>query len=321
MRGSWTKSDVVTVMVCVVVAVMTAGVVKEMGTEGAFRQTCGKNLGGLGKAMLIYSNDYEDELPMAGGHVNEWVPRIPNWMAHSRQQAYAMSVDRTGGSTAFPAGKTTTTSSLYLLVKYAEVHPRNFVCPSEPKTRAFRLSEVKEMLPGGFELIDAWDFGGRYDDCNNPSRHCSYSYHASFDHKHSLTLAHDAGMAILADRNPWIDPNRVHDASLGWARFVEASDGADPNLIRLGNSDAHQRDGQNILFIDGHVEFETRAACGIRGDNIYTVDSAQSEPGKPRQTAPRVYDSSPRPAHKRDSVLVQELPYTLRGTAAPQGVQ
>lgn len=319
MRGFWTKSDVVTVVVCVVVAVMTAGAVKEMGTEEAFRQTCGTNLSGLGKAMSIYSNDYEDELPMAGSKVNKWVPRIPNWMAPSRQRAFDINIDRTG-STALPAGKITTTSSLYLLVKYAEVHSRHFVCPSEPKTRAFSLSDVKETLPGRFELIDAWDFGGRYDDCNNPSRHCSYSYHTSFDHKYSLTLAHDAGMAVLADRNPWIDPNRVHDASLGWARFVEASEGADPNLIRLGNSDAHQREGQNVLFLDTHVAFQTRAACGVGADNIYTIDAGQSESVKTRQIAPQVYNP-PRPAHKRDSVLVQELPYTLRGTTAPQDVQ
>ena len=319
MRGSWTKSDVVTVVLCAVVVVMTAGAVKEMGTEGAFRQACGKNLGGLDKAMSLYSNDYEGELPMAGGKVNQWVPRIPNWMAPSRQQAFDISMDRTG-STALPAGKITTTSSLYLLVKYAEVHPGNFVCPSESKTGAFRLSEVKETLPVGLELIDAWDFGGRYDDCNNPSRHCSYSYHASFDHKYALTLAYDAGMAILADRNPWIDPNRVHDANLGWARFLEASEGADPNLIRLGNSDAHQREGQNVLFVDGHVAFQTRAACGVGADNIYTIDAGRSESGKTKQIAPKVYNP-PRLAHKRDSVLVQELPYTLRGTAAPQGVQ
>jgi len=33
----------------------------------AFRMTCGTNLSGIGKAMLIYANDYEDELPRAGG--------------------------------------------------------------------------------------------------------------------------------------------------------------------------------------------------------------------------------------------------------------
>jgi len=38
----------------------------------AFRMTCGTNLSGIGKAMLIYANDYEDELPRAGGRNSEW---------------------------------------------------------------------------------------------------------------------------------------------------------------------------------------------------------------------------------------------------------
>ncbi len=312
MRGSWTKSDVVTVVLCAVVAVMTAGAVNEMGAERAFRQTCAKNMASLGKAMLIYSNDYEDELPMAGGKVNEWVPTIPNWLGRMRTQAFGMNTRDGSG------GKTTTTSSLYLLVKYAEVHSRNFVCPGEPKTRAFRLSEVKETLPGGFELIDAWDFGGRYDDCNNPSRHCSYSYHVPFDRQNALTVAYDPGMPVLADRNPWIDPNRVNDANLGWARFLEASEGADPNGVRIGNSDTHRRDGQNVLFLDTHVVFQTRPACGVNDDNLYTIDATQSEPGEPKQTVPQVYGSL-RPAHKRDSVLVQELPYALRGAPGKDG--
>ena len=33
----------------------------------AFRLTCGTNLSGIGKAMLIYANDYDNELPRAGG--------------------------------------------------------------------------------------------------------------------------------------------------------------------------------------------------------------------------------------------------------------
>ena len=38
----------------------------------AFRLTCGTNLSGIGKAMLIYANDYEDELPRAGGRNATW---------------------------------------------------------------------------------------------------------------------------------------------------------------------------------------------------------------------------------------------------------
>lgn len=66
------------------------------------------------------------------------------------------------------------------------------------------------------------------------------------------------------------------------------------------------------------MAFQTRAACGVNGDNIYTIDSSQSEPGKPKQIAPQAYGSL-RPASRRDSVLVQELPYVLRESVAKGG--
>ena len=47
----------------------------------AFRMVCGTNLSGIGKAMLIYSNDYDDELPRAGGRNSVWGGRIPQWLA------------------------------------------------------------------------------------------------------------------------------------------------------------------------------------------------------------------------------------------------
>ncbi len=50
----------------------------------AFRLVCGTNLSGIGKAMLIYSNDYEDELPRAGGRNATWSGNIANWLADSR---------------------------------------------------------------------------------------------------------------------------------------------------------------------------------------------------------------------------------------------
>ena len=58
----------------------------------AFRMTCGTNLSGIGKAMLIYANDYEDELPRAGGRNTQW-GQTPNWMAPDRFTAFGL--DRT----------------------------------------------------------------------------------------------------------------------------------------------------------------------------------------------------------------------------------
>ena len=77
----------------------------------AFRMTCGTNLSRMGKAMLIYANDYEDELPKAGGRNNTWASAIPNWFALNRRDAYGISGANGDGTASI-------SSSLYLLIKY-----------------------------------------------------------------------------------------------------------------------------------------------------------------------------------------------------------
>lgn len=109
-------------------------------------------------------------------------------------------------------------------------------------------------------------------------------------------------MAILADRNPWMDPKRVTDPNLGWDTYINGGAEAASN----GNSDAHQRQGQHVLFLDLHVAFETRATCGVEQDNIYTVDSKKDSSEMPKAPSPKVYGKA-RPAHRNDSVLVQGI--------------
>ena len=49
---------------------------------------CGTKLSGIGKAMLIYANDYGDELPRAGGPSSQWTGRVADWTASDRGKAY-----------------------------------------------------------------------------------------------------------------------------------------------------------------------------------------------------------------------------------------
>jgi prepilin-type N-terminal cleavage/methylation domain-containing protein len=101
----------------------------------AFRMVCGTNLSGLGKAMLIYSNDYDDEYPRAGGRNSTWAYQIPGWMADNRYPAYGLSADGSGGNA-------TITASFYLLVKYAEVTPKSFICKGDSGTTEFTNQSI-----------------------------------------------------------------------------------------------------------------------------------------------------------------------------------
>jgi prepilin-type N-terminal cleavage/methylation domain-containing protein/prepilin-type processing-associated H-X9-DG protein len=247
----------------------------------AFRMVCGSNLSGIGKAMLIYANDYEDELPRAGGR-NSVLGTVV-WDAPDRYSAYRT----TGGA----AGQASITSNFYLLVKFSEVTPKSFVCKGDSSVTEFKLNE--ETLPSPtFELIDAWDFG------LNPKKHCTYSYHYPFD-KWSLTTSSDPGMAVAADRNPWIAPDGgTAKNPAGPPAFTVPPTGA-PENHKAGNAITHQDDGQNVLFLDGSVRFEKRSYCGIEDDNIYTSWIPPSDKMK-GQIPPGV------PYERTDSVLIND---------------
>jgi prepilin-type N-terminal cleavage/methylation domain-containing protein len=241
----------------------------------AFRMTCGTNLSGLGKAMMLYANDYADELPKAGGRVNTWAKALPDWTGGStatvpggnRLTAYGM-------NTAEANGRVTISSSLYLLIKYAECTPKMFVCKGESDTKEFSLKQYPN-IPGLTDLQSAWDFGPGVASGNlTPTYlYCSYSYQVPLG-AYSLTTSAESGMAVAADRNPWLPSTGTSFLKDRQDRFIPdlstypGFKGADE--AKLGNSDAHQQDGQNALFIDSHVDFEKRSFCGIDNDNIYT---------------------------------------------------
>jgi len=247
----------------------------------AHRLICGTNLSGIGKAMLIYATDYEDEFPRAGGRQSVWAINLPDWTARTRSQAYGVNANGTGG-------QVSVASSLYLLVKYVDVGPKQFLC------KGTNTTEFKLAIYGitNLDLIDVWDFGP------SPIDHCSYSYHAAYNSQFALnTGASPPGMAVAAARNPWLDPA----ADAGY-RDKFLWDSPDAELRKAGNAIAHGNDGQNVLFLDGHVAFEKWSFCGIQDDNIYT---ACAKTGEIQQGIP---PSSPaaKPLHREDSLLVNE---------------
>jgi len=230
----------------------------------AHRLVCGTNLSGLGKAMLIYANDYEEELPQAGLPGSNWASSI-TWNAPTRAVAYG--------------GGVTVSSSLYLLIKYVDVGVNQFLCKG---------TDTKEFKPTGLDLIDLWDFGP------SPIDHCSYSYHSAYGSPFALNLASSQpGMAVAADRNPWLDP-AANPGGFKW--------NGNPEEQKAGNAIAHGGEGQNVVFLDSHVAYEKRSFCGVMDDNIYTYCAKNGviQQGTPPTTGGDV------PLHREDSLLLNE---------------
>ncbi len=280
----------------------------------AFRLTCGTNLAGVGKAMLIYANDYDDELPRAAGRNSVW--NAPVWDARTRKDAYNITAaDGTGGWASI-------TSCFYLLVKYAEVTPKSFLCKGDSGVSEFTLSQ--ESGTWITELTQAWDFGstapGTGKVNTGPGEHCSYTYHAPWG-AYALTTSSDPGMAVASDRNPYIaSPGRPV------AKTFKSTDATNPvtfngkngNSVEelYGNAAVHQEEGQNVLFLDGHVTFEKRAFCSLEDDNIYTL-SPTADKGASLGSIPEYnpsFGTSGVIKGRKDSILVHDPRMGIRGS-------
>lgn len=270
----------------------------------AFRMVCGSNLSGIGRAMLIYAMDYDDDFPRAGYTGTIWADEV-NWSAPTREGAFYANI------LAGQYGQATITSSFYNLVKYAEVTPKSFVCKGERNKKAFQASDYLT----NFEDEDAWDFGPTNLAGNiGPYNHCSYSYHMPYNQLFLSTASSEPGMAVAADRNPWLDWY-ADTTFYAWNDYTKPA-GESIKGYQFGNAAAHQREGQNVLFMDNHVTFEKQSFCGVDEDNIYSIRDpvAAIQQGVPPVCD--VYDMS-QPTNLTDSLLVNECGPPTGGVAPP----
>jgi len=271
----------------------------------AYRMACGTHLSGIGRAMFVYANDYGDRLPKAGGRHSAWSNALPQWDAQNRGDAY-----KCNGCSGHDS-HATISSHFYLLVKYAEVAPKQLLCKGDRDVREFKLSEMSIPVRPGFELADAWDFGTFVSISENPCYYYSYSYHAPFGNS-SLTVSHAPAMAVAADRNPWVVYKRIEEDGKSFDDFIPdqgmTRKKGTSETAKVGNSDSHKGDGQNVLFLDNHVAFEKRSYCGPDNDNIYTYQSTGAAAITDlRGQMPPIYTYTERMLKSsRDSLLLQD---------------
>src|SRR5205085_112751 len=92
-----------------------------------------------------------------------------------------------------------------------------------------------------------------------------------------------AEFAMAADLNPGPGDKPPYDN-------LTAVTLTSPNSIRFrGNSGNHENEGQNVLYGDGHVVYQSNCLVGVGGDNIYVNRNGQTDQS---------------PVDKDDSVLV-----------------
>jgi prepilin-type processing-associated H-X9-DG protein len=142
--------------------------------------------------------------------------------------------------------------AMYLLLRTEDLTAAVFNCPSTTAQPDLFMN-LTALNHSNFDVplttYLSYSFASPYPAANS-------SYH--------LTNALDGGFAVAADINPGITSQNGTDNVLG----INTSSSA--QQLQQGNSNNHQKAGQNVLFADGHVEFDATCLVGENQDNIYT---------------------------------------------------
>ncbi|MBN2584119.1 MAG: type II secretion system protein [Planctomycetes bacterium] len=137
-------------------------------------------------------------------------------------------------------------SCLYLLIRKGMSSPAVFQCPSAD----YRV----DMEDTDYENL--WSFQLASNVC--------YSYQNQVGK--GTTDSADSAMIVAADVNP-MRTDLIEEMS---DRAEDRNINQDDERYKL-NSPNHDFEGQNCLYADGHVEWQTNPYVGVRGNNIWTM--------------------------------------------------
>ena len=212
----------------------------------AYIADCASNLRQVGLYLLSYSNEHHGALPRTN-----YVAGAP--LRYGTGIA-AADPFQPGGPLANDL-----TAAVFLLLRVQHLPPALLDCPyndvhefepqkGDPQAQA-NFTDFKKTL--------GYSFANMY-----PSAAASAA-----GYKWAGRLA--AEFAVASDLNPGTKPpyNDVLGATptSGW------------KVMKKANSENHERDGQNVLFGDGHVSLCQNPFVGVRGDNVFTTRDGQVE--------------------------------------------
>jgi prepilin-type processing-associated H-X9-DG protein len=250
-RNGLTLTDV-----CIVlsVAVLVIGVIlpamMTRSRDNSGRVKCASNLRQIGLAMILYANAEKD-----GGFPRTYFnPDSSAVISDTTGYAVNASFGRPGEPS--PVGDNNVAASFFLALKTQDIDSEVFVCPYTLAERGFTDSKVTD-----------------HSNWQKIPQNMSYSVQVMFPSaaaikagwKWNNTMTSD--FAIVSDLNP------------GGSALTTIRPDALRAEMANANSPNHARDGQNVLFGDGHVEFAWTPYCGMKRagaekDNIFTAGSA-----------------------------------------------
>jgi prepilin-type N-terminal cleavage/methylation domain-containing protein/prepilin-type processing-associated H-X9-DG protein len=224
--------------------------------ETANRVKCASNMRQVGQAILLYSNDNKGAYPrtlytngVTAGSACTWATgaACSDPFASGAQESF-----------------NDVSAAMFLLLRAGDITSEVFTCPSSNAQK--------------------WDYGGGTNTAQNWVNwnggasglliNESYSYENPYpsttavSNGFKLNSSISAEYAVAADLNPGDSTTKV-SGSGGQVDTVTTTSSA--KQMTGANSTNHSGAGQNVLFGDGHVEFDQNPFVGVQRDNIYTA--------------------------------------------------
>jgi prepilin-type N-terminal cleavage/methylation domain-containing protein/prepilin-type processing-associated H-X9-DG protein len=227
--------------------------------ETANKAKCASNLHQIGLAILLYQGDSQQLYPKT----------IQDTASSTHAPIWGV-VSSPGTADPFQGAEmvNNVSASFFLLLRNEQLTSAVFICPSSN--------------------AESWDFGGGSNSAQNwvdwngttgIQKNLSYSYENPFACTTAVSNGWqlknpDATYAICSDINPGTSvPGTTATKNVETVLTTDAS-----SNMKLANSPNHQQDGQNVLFGDGHAEWENNPFCGEQHDNIFTGQGSGSTP-------------------------------------------
>ena len=260
--------------------------------ELAKRAVCASNLRGIGQGMHIYANDNREWFPTHYFNAGSITAGPPT---QTEMQYYEMlgieyhlrtAPDNDPNPPIRDDQANHPSRSLFLLISGGSQTAGQFICPSGSDTED-DLRNRDPYLSGGASGDEEAARPGktRFDFAGYTK--LSYAYQVPFGRRGRPRETLDSRMPVSADKGPYFWAHEDGETPAGSGRIPDQRNEKEPPIEwanqeatpvikfsneewRPYNSENHNTEGQNVLFVDDHVSFERKPLAGVHHDNIFT---------------------------------------------------
>lgn len=259
------------------------------------RTACGANMKALGTSCLVYSEANRGVFPTALHFETLANGDKAAGVGDRRSFPDGWSTLTAGKPSVNNGSNTRGYFKLLMGGNRAYMQPKQFICPSA-RTLQHKVqgTDVETTVASG-DIVKAWDFnGGQTSGSNSEITDLSYSMQVNLKRKDgdetlggSLMNTQDPRKAVAADRNPYSNhvpsPTSIkgeYQFQDGKAAFGFPSPPTKSKLYDLqtwdralrstyANSRNHAREGQNVVYLDGHAQWQKNSKSGADEDCIW----------------------------------------------------